>query len=538
MAVAALGLAAAAGPAEETGKPAPARSDEGVTEIQLLGVNDFHGHLESPKSVPRVPGGQPVALGGAANLHAHLDRAERSHPGRTIRVHAGDMVGASPLLSSHYHDEPSVRAMNLMRFDVGTVGNHEFDEGGDELSRLLRGGRRQDAGRLKRDAGGRLRNTSAPDFEGVSFPYTAANTVDREGRLGLPPTRVIERDGVRIGFIGVTTPSTPEFVLPRHADRFRFLDISDSVNRHAADLRRAGVEAIVVLAHSGAYHANGDSGAASGEIVAEAREMSAAVDVVIAGHTHSHLHTRVPNAEDGGHKLVIQANSFGIAYDRVRMSVDRRSGEVVAKSGDTPPTWADEVQPHPSTAALVERHARRLAPLSERVIGRARRPLLRNRPHTDSGSIGAVAARAQMRLARADLAFVNEGNSRGDLTQGPITYGQLFRASAYEHQVLRLKLTGAQIRAVLREQYDRAGGEVPLHLAGIRYRREGERVAGVQLSGGRTLQDGRRYVVAANELLVRRGGFATLSANAAGGRAVGTDLDALVAYVEARGSVG
>ena len=324
MAVAALGLAAAAGPAEETGKPAPARSDESVTEIQLLGVNDFHGHLESPKSVPRVPGGQPVALGGAANLHAHLDRAERSHPGRTIRVHAGDMVGASPLLSSHFHDEPSVRAMNLMRFDVGTVGNHEFDEGGDELIRLLRGGRRQDAGRLKRDAGGRLRNTSAPDFEGVSFPYTAANTVDREGRLGLPPTRVIERDGVRIGFIGVTTPSTPEFVLPRHADRFRFLDISDSVNRHAADLQRAGVEAIVVLAHSGAYHANGDSGAASGEIVAEAREMSAAVDVVIAGHTHSHLNTRVPNAEDGGHKLVIQANSFGIAYDRVRMSVDRR----------------------------------------------------------------------------------------------------------------------------------------------------------------------------------------------------------------------
>jgi 2',3'-cyclic-nucleotide 2'-phosphodiesterase (5'-nucleotidase family) len=142
-----------------------------------------------------------------------------------------------------------------------------------------------------------------------------------------------------------------------------------------------------------------------------------------------------------------------------------------------------------------------------------------------------------MRLARAEVAFVNEGNSRGDLDRGPITYAQLFRASAYEHQVLRLKLTGAQIRAVLREQFDRPGGEVPLHLAGIRYRREGERVAGVQVSGGRALQDGRRYVVAANELLVQRGGFATLSANAAGGRAVGTDLEALVGYVEERGSV-
>ena len=530
IAVAALGLAAAAGPA-----PGPR---PGATEIQLLGVNDFHGHLEPPKSVPRSPGAGPVALGGAANLHAHLDRAERSHPGRTIRVHAGDMVGASPLLSSHFHDEPSVRAMNLMRFDVGTLGNHEFDEGGDELVRLLRGGQRRDADRLKRDARGRQVNTSAPDFEGVRFPYTAANTIDREGRLGLPPTRVIERAGVRIGFIGVTTPSTPEFVLPRHAERFRFLDISDSVNRHAADLQRAGVEAIVVLAHSGAYHANGDSGAASGEIVAEARQMTDAVDVVIAGHTHSHLNTRVPNGEGGGDKLVIEANSFGVAFDRVRMTVDRATGQVLAKSGDTPSTWADEVSPHPSTAALVAGHARRIAPLSERVVGRADRPLLRGRPHTANGSIGALAARAQMRLADADLAFVNEGNARADLDRGPITYAELFRASAYEHQVLRLTLTGAQIRAVLREQFDRPGAEVPLHMAGVAYRREGERVAGVQLGGGRPLKDGKRYVVAANELLVRRGGFGSLSAGAATGRPVGTDLEALVEYIEARRAVG
>jgi len=351
---AALGITA---PAESppTRDSAEAVRPDRVVEIQLLGVNDFHGRLEPPKAVRRSAGSAPVPIGGAAALDAHLDRAERSHPDRTIRVHAGDMVGASPLLSSHFHDEPSVRAMNLMEFDVGTLGNHEFDEGGDELMRLLRGGQRSDGRQFKRDASGRAVNTSASDFEGVDFPYVAANTVDREGELDLPPARVIERAGVRVGFIGVTTTATPNHVLDRHTERFEWLDISEAVNRHVPALRRRGVEAIVVLAHSGAYQANGESGPAAGEILDEAAQMDGAVDVVVAGHTHSRLNTRVPSP-DGSDKLVVEANSYGAAYDRVRMTVDRRSGHVIAKDADTPTTWTDAVTPDRAVAALVARY--------------------------------------------------------------------------------------------------------------------------------------------------------------------------------------
>ena len=105
-----------------------ATSPAGTVQIQLLGVNDFHGHLEPPE-----PG-----IGGAAWLGAWLNRAETSQSERTIRVHAGDMVGASPLISSHFKDIPTIEATNLMGFDVGTVGNHEFDEGGAEMLRLVR----------------------------------------------------------------------------------------------------------------------------------------------------------------------------------------------------------------------------------------------------------------------------------------------------------------------------------------------------------------------------------------------------------------
>jgi 5'-nucleotidase len=509
LSVAALGLAAAAGPTDAPRAHPP--KPPGSVEIQLLGVNDFHGRLEPPR-----PG-----LGGAAALDAHLDRAERSHPGRTIRVHAGDMVGASPMVSSFFHDEPSVRAMNLMQFDVGTLGNHEFDEGGDEVVRLLHGGQRHDGLQFKRGERGRRVNTSAADFEGVRFPYIAANTVDREGELGLPPTRIVERAGARIGFIGVTTHETPDYLLGRHKARFDFLDISDTVNRHATALQRQGVEAIVVLAHSGAKHEDGEGSPAAGEIMDETRDMSPAVDVVIAGHTHSYLNTRVPNRSGGGDKLVIEAKSLGIAYDRVRMTIDRASGEVTAKEGDTPATPHDQVTPDPQTGRLVSRYARRIGPMAERVVGRAQRPLIRNLAGTQRGSLVAVAARAQRRLAKADIAVVNEGNARASVNAGPITYEELFEASAYEHQVLRMELTGREIRA-LQAQQTALEPDAILPWSGLPL----------------VLDPNRTYTVAANELLVEGADDFSMLQRGRRVRRMGTDLEALVRYVEAAGTVG
>src|SRR5687768_9461837 len=204
--VALLGLNAGADQTD----PAP----PGTVQLQLLGVNDFHGHLEPPE--PDV--------GGAAWLGAWLDRAARSHPERTIRVHAGDMVGASPLISSHFKDEPTIEATNRMRFDVGTLGNHQFDDGGAEALRLV----------------GLAR-----------YPYLAANTVTRDGgELNLARYRIVRRAGVQVGFIGVTTEDPPYFLLSEFARQYRWTDISDAVNRWVPELRRRGVEAIVVLAHA------------------------------------------------------------------------------------------------------------------------------------------------------------------------------------------------------------------------------------------------------------------------------------------------
>ena len=423
----------------------------GVVNLRLLGVNDFHGHLEPPRA----------GIGGAAWLKAHLDRA--AVDGRTIRVHAGDMVGASPLLSSWFKDEPTIEFANQVGFDVGTVGNHEFDEGGDELLRLLRMAR---------------------------FPYIAANTYLRDGDdLLLPPYEIVERAGVRVGFIGVTTPSTPKFLLDRHAARFRWTDISEAVNRWVPELRGRGVEAIVVLAHAGGPTQDESDGPGYvGEIVDETLEMSSAVDVVIAGHSHSRLDLRVPNRDGSGDKLVIEALSYGVAYDLVDLSIDPRTGDVVSKTGRVAGTEHAHADPDPDVAALVERHRAELAPVAERVLGTAEGELTRG-----GGELGELVAKGERAFARTDVALVSPGALRADIGAGPITYAELARALAYDHPVMRFSASGAEVRRLAAPD--------------------------VHYAGPAELDPDATYTVAASELFVPRG------------RPVGTEVEALDWYL-------
>jgi 5'-nucleotidase len=433
-------------------RSAPAR---GTVELQLLGVNDLHGHLEPPS-----PG-----LGGVAWLGAWLDRSAGSHPGRTIRVHAGDMVGASPLVSSHFKDEPTIEATNRMDFDVGTLGNHEFDEGGAEALRLVRRAR---------------------------YPYVAANTVTREtGELILPPYEIVERAGVKVGFIGVTTIDTPYFLLSEFARGYQWLDLSDSVNRWVPELRSRGVEAIVVLAHAGAFQEGPNQ--AVGEIVDEARQMDDAVDVIVAGHTHSKLNLKV------GRKLVVEALSYGVAFDRVRLEVDRATGDVVRAAGRVLPTRHEGVEPDRELAALVDTYARRVAPLGDRVVGHTARYL-------DHDAVDRVAVAAQRAFAGADLAFLNPGNTRADIGRGPITYAEAFEVHAYEHPVWRLRMRGADLQAAMAEQ------------------------PGLLVEGPRELDPAAVYTVAANGIVAERAPFS----GAVERELVGTDLEALVAWLGQR----
>lgn len=332
-------------------------------------------------------------------------------------------------------------------------------------------------------------NTSSPEFAGAAFPYVAANTVDSDGELLLPPYEIVERAGVKVGFIGVTTRSTPTFLLERHAARFRFTDISDAVNRWVPELRRRGVEAIVILAHAGGPTQDGsDAPDYVGEIMDEARQMSSAVDVVIAGHSHSRIHVRLPNADGSGDKLIVEALSYGAAYDLVDIVVDTRTGDVVRKSAEIPETGHDGVAADAGVAALVERYRARVAPLADHVVGVAQAPLTRS-----GGELGRLVASAERAFGGADLGLAKPVSLRADIDAGPVTYGEIAEALAFDHPVVRVRMSGRELRDLIED--------------------------GANVAGPEQLDPDASYSVAASELI------------AGGGRAVGSEPQALAWFL-------
>ena len=554
--------------AQGAAKPKPTPEDR-IADIQLLGVNDFHGNLESSRTLPY--NGVQVPVGGAAYLDSYLDKYEAQNPERTIRVHAGDLVGGSPLISSYFHDEPTIYAANNIKFDVGTLGNHEFDEGGEEMLRLINGGQRDDGLQFKDGSDGQPVNTSDPDFPGANFPYIAANTVYKStGKTVLPPYQIVKRDGVEVGFIGVTTLETPSIVAPDAVAPFDYLDISDTVNKYVKTLQNQGIHTIVVLAHAGGAYDN-NAKRVVGEVFDETAQMSGDVDVVVAGHSHTRLDDCVDDqtgatrsAEPGGcaeDKLVVEAFSYGTAFDAVDMQVDRRTKDVVSSSANIVTTYQKDnlgnqlVQPDPETDALVNDYRARIAPVANRVVGTAATDITSATTPAGESAMGDLIADAQRNysgqtsLPAADFAFMNPGGIRDDLYRneiyanegyGEITYGELFGVQPFDNQVVRMKLTGDQIYRLLEQQFQVDSNGQPririLQVSGLKFSYNtanpaGQRITGVTLPNGTPIDRGATYSVAANSFLATGGDGFTVFKEGVDPQTLGGDLDALEARI-------
>jgi 5'-nucleotidase len=500
------------------------RPDGLKTSIQLLGVNDFHGNLEPPRQV----NGRTV--GGAAYLDAYLDQYEARNPDRTIRVHAGDMVGATPLISSYFHDEPTIYAANEMQFDVGTLGNHEFDEGGREMLRLINGGQRNDGKQFKDGPDGEPINTSDPDFPGADFPYIAANTVYKDsGKTVLPPYQVVEKDGIPVGFIGVTTLETPRIVVPDAVAPFDYLDISETVDRYVAELQQAGVQSIVVLAHAGGNQTGKTQ--AVGEIIDETAQMSDEVDVVVAGHSHSLLNNMV----DG--KLVVEAFNYGTAFDAVNMTVNRQTKDVTSASANIVTTYNDAITPDARTAQLVAEYKARIAPISERVVGTTAQNITRSQNVSGESQLGDLIADAQREFVGARFAFMNPGGIRADIASGQATYGELFAVQPFDNQVVSMDLTGDQIYRLLEQQFppNQTSNRI-LQISGLKYTYndslpEGQRIASLTTTDGAPIDRAATYKVAVNSFIATGGDNFTVLKEGQNVTTIGSDLDALEAHV-------
>ncbi|MCI0672790.1 MAG: bifunctional metallophosphatase/5'-nucleotidase [Myxococcaceae bacterium] len=513
--------------------PAPVR-------VQVLAINDFHGQLEPPSgsggrvTVAVRPDGsrQTVDAGGAVHLAAHLARLRKENP-NTVVVSAGDLVGASPLLSALFRDEPTIEAMNAMGLTLHAVGNHEFDRGRAELLRLARGGCHPED----------VCRADAP-FPGARFTFLAANVLGPDGGALLAPYAVRTFEGVNVAFIGVTLAGTPTIVQPSGVAGLTFRDEVETVNALVPRLRAEGVEAFVLLVHEGAEHSGPFDGCegATGPVLEMARAVDDAVDVLVTGHTHAAYNCLV----DG--KRVTSALSAGRLVTDLDLTLDRTSGEVLEVRARNV-VVTRETEGAPEVQAVIDRAAARAAPLRDRVVGRVVEALSAPRHvTTPSGesTLGNVMADAQLAatqaeaLGGAELALVNPGGIRADLPAGDVTYGAAFTTTPFGNNLVTLTLTGAQLRAVLEQQWEVTPPRILATSSGLTYSwspsaPRGRKVDPASLAlNGRPVDAHARYRVTVNSFLAAGGdGFSVLTEGKEQ-RGGPLDIDALVAYLKAR----
>lgn len=439
-----LSLFAAAMPA--------AAEPPGTVDVQLLAVNDFHGNLTPPTG--SLGAG---SLGGVAYLATHVNQIRATNP-NTIFVSAGDLIGASPLISGLFHDEPTIEAFNLLGLDFSAVGNHEFDEGVAELKRMQEGGCHPTDGCQDGDP-----------FYGAQFQYLAANVIRAaNGKTLFPAYKIRSLAGAKVAFIGVSLEATPTVVTSSGVAGVSFLDEAETVNALVPEIKAKGIEAIVVVVHEGGAIIGAGATCAdlSGPIVGLVNALDDEVDVVISGHTHAAYSCTVDN------KLLTSASSSGRMITDVDLTIDRASGEVVSKQA-TNLNVTRNVPPDAAVSALLAKYEALVVPLANRVIGSITADITRSLNAAGESVLGDVIADAQLAATspagygEAVVAFMNPGGIRGDLLYGQIsggespgqaTYGEAVAVQPFGNYLVTLSLTGAQIDTLLEQQFN-----YPLH---------------------------------------------------------------------------
>ena len=454
-----LGLALAAlailVPAAQAAKPAK------DVPVQLLGINDFHGNLEPPTGsggvITELPGTTAIPAGGAVYLANQLRTLRQQNP-NSLTVSAGDLIGASPLLSALFHDEPTIEAMNEMGLDLNAVGNHEFDEGVMELLRMQRGGCGPD--------------NSCPQgsFGGSDFRFLAANVVYKDtGKPIFPPYAIRKFGHIKVGFIGMTLEGTPNIVSASGIQDVNFLDEADTANKYATKLRRKhGVRAIVVLLHEGGTPSPFDGidfCNVAGPITDIVDRTSDAVDLFVTGHTHQPYVCSAANNSLIDGRPVTSASSFGRLVTNIGFTLDHKTKDIKNVTADN--TIVRRTQtPAADIQQLIDRYNVLAAPIANQLVGQISATINRVAAPSGENPLGNLIADAQLAdtddadRGDADIALMNPGGVRADLvfdsptgSGGAVTYGEAFSVQPFNNIVTTNTFTGAQLLDVLKDQW-------------------------------------------------------------------------------------
>lgn len=563
------GVLAAASPASADSSWGGLWHQKRTVDVQLLSFNDLHGNLEPPQgssgtvTETQADGTKKaIPAGGVEYLANSLRTARKGHE-YSITAAAGDMIGASPLMTGLFHDEPTIEALNKLDLDVTSVGNHEFDEGRAELLRMQNGGCHPKEGCFEK----------GKKFRGADFPYLAANVTDEKtGKPLFKPYTVWKHKGVKIGIIGLTLKGTPDVVTAEGVKGLKFADEVATIDKYAKELDRQGVKSIVTLIHEGGMPASGSynydcdtpgAGAGiSGAIVDIAKKTTPKVDAFVTGHTHQAYACTIPDPS-GAPRTVTSAASFGRLYTDTTLTYDRKTKDIVRTPVKSPKAANHIVgREQPKAAdmtALIDRWKKLAAPVANKPVGYISADINGRGSEAYEKPLGDVITDAQLEaLAPADkggaqIAFMNPGGIRSDLAykasggegDGVVTYGEAFTVQPFTNMMQTKDLTGAQLIALLQQQVSGPNEAEPKILQvsrGFNYTLDLTKkgaarvdVASVKLNGT-AIDPAKTYRVAANEFLAGGGDGFVAFKDGTNKRVGASDLDVFNAYLTAHSS--
>jgi 5'-nucleotidase len=563
----AAGAASKVGTATKAAAPTANATALSPATLELLGFNDLHGNLDPPSGSGGLITGIPV--GGAEYLSATVKRLRSQYlftRDRVMTVAAGDNIGASPLVSAAFHDEPTIEIENALGLDLSSVGNHEFDEGVTELKRIQNGGCHPTDGCQDGD----------PYF-GASWPFLAANVVDKVTRQPIFPAYSVNTiRGVKVGFIGETLQGTGGIVNPAGVSTVDFLDEATTANFYANKLRtEQGVQAFVLLIHQGGSQAtpaattdpNGCAGF-TGDLTPIVSHLDPAFGVVISGHTHRYYTCSLPNS--GGNSLVTSAGTAGILVTDVHAELDRTTGRFLSAGAqnvlvensvrNSNGTFTlDPSKADPVAKRIADKYRRAVASVANRVVGSITADITPAANASGESALGDVIGDAQLAYttsAGAQIALMNPGgirnslvfaNSPGGEAPGQITYGESFAVQPFNNLVVTSTFTGQQLKDVLEQQFGNcfgqvAGGRILQVSASLTYTWSAGAACGSKVSGlkvnGTPIDLAASYRVTTNDFLINGGdGFSRLTVGTNRTTAPGFDVDALNSYLGAHSPV-
>jgi 2',3'-cyclic-nucleotide 2'-phosphodiesterase (5'-nucleotidase family) len=454
--------------------PASAQQEARPREVTILYTNDFHSAFD-PIPAYWMPGTPKV--GGAAQL-ATLVNQIRKRDETVFLFDTGDMF--TGMVSFLTRGEALMEMMTSMQYDAMAIGNHEFDYGSDNFTKQM---------------------------NRVPFPVLGANIFYKGTNHPYSrPYTILERNGVRLGVIGVIGQDARSVALPSGITNLEFLDPIPGVRAAVKELK-PHVDLIVVLAHQGKTgpmqtdaEAHPDLQRNFEEDIRLCGEVEG-IDVFVGGHAHRGIEKPFVHPKTG--TLIVQTYGYGTRLGYLKVRVNGR--KVASHEGELLKVWSELLPPDPVVAAKVRKYQEMVAPQIGEVVGRS--PVRLIRDYRAESLLGAFVTDVMRSVSGADVAITNAGGLRADLPEGPVTKGNVLDALPFVNSLVTYEMTGAQICAVLEQGFTLERGMV--QVSGLRARYDLSRPRGSRLLeleiGGKPASEKRTYRVATNSFLGQGG---------------------------------